>query len=346
MRNMFFLTAFLSLPALPLTAAADSSDGRLDIYFIDVEGGAATLIVTPGGESLLIDSGFPDNNGRDLNRILTMCRQVGIEHIDHAAVTHWHRDHYGNHAALSTQISVGTFWDRGIPASLREDDQFENRIAEYRSATQNESKTLRAGDTLPLKSGHTPLSVHILTASREVIPNTGATNPWAKLHVPQDEDLSDNAASLSFLLRFGEFEFLCCGDLTWNIEAKLVTPNNPVGTVDLFMVTHHGLPNSNNPVLVRAVDPLVAVMCNGPAKGGHPGVIKTLRQVDSLQDLYQLHRNMDLEPEEQAPAAFIANHGTTTGCHGIHVEASVAPNGQNFRVRIGTEGTLRDYATH
>lgn len=323
---------------------ADENDQRLDFYFIDVEGGAATLIVTPTGESLLIDSGYPDNNGRDRDRILHVAREVAKRtQIDHAAVTHWHLDHYGNHAALSTEIKIQSFWDRGIPTELSEDAAFGDRIFGYRAAAQNQSKTLKAGDMLPLKSGKTPLSVQIVTASREVIPNLGQPNPYANLHKPKPDDPSDNAASLSFLLKFGDFKFLCCGDLTWNMEAKLMLPNNPLGQIDLFMVTHHGLPVSNNPVLVRAIDPVVAVMCNGPTKGGHQETIATLKACESLKDLYQLHRNVTLKDDEQTPPEFIANGGPTMGCKGVWVKASVAPDAKSYTVQIGPEGKVRTY---
>ncbi len=328
------------------SARADQKNGRLDIYFIDVEGGASTLFVTPGGESLLIDSGYPDNNGRDRDRILKVAKQVaGLSHIDHAAVTHRHRDHYGNHAALSTQIKIKNFWDRGIPDALQEDEQFEARIVDYRSASQNRSKTLKPGNALPLNSGNTPLSVKIVTASRMVIPNTGKPTPYAELHEPLQQDKSDTAASLSFLLTFGNFKFLCCGDLTWNIEAKLMTPNNPIGQVDLFMVTHHGLPSSNNPVLVRAIDPVVAVMCNGPTKGGSLQTIQTLRKVKSLKHWYQLHRNVNLKPQQQAPAEFIANTEKTSDCKGVYVKASVAADANSYTVQIGPKGKVRTYQT-
>ena len=330
-----------SCPMLVTTSSLPAAEkgGHLDIYFIDVEGGACTLFVSPSGESLVIDSGYPDNNGRDLKRILHVVRDVaGLKHIDHAAVTHWHRDHYGNHAALTTQIKIKNFWDRGIPDALSEDAQFEARVADYRAASQNKSKALKAGDRLPLQSGKTSYSVQIVTASREVIRNTGKPNRFANLHKPMPEDKSDNAASLSFLLEFGKFRFLCCGDLTWNIEAKLMTPNNPIGKVDMFMVTHHGLPSSNNPVLVRAIAPRVAVMCNGPTKGGSESVLKTLRGCKSLQALYQLHRNVKLDPMLQTPAKFIANGGTTEGCEGTWVKARVAPGGKSYTVQIGPEG--------
>jgi len=340
------LAALVIAVAAAAPAVADSKDGRLDIYFIDVEGGAATLFVTPEGESLLIDSGYPDNNGRDRDRILKVARDVAkLEHLDHAAVTHWHLDHYGNHAALSTQIKIRNFWDRGIPDALVEDKAFVDRVADYRKAAQNQSKALKVGDKLPLKSGKTPLEISIATASREVMPNDGEPNPFADRHKPQDEDTSDNAASLSFLLKFGKFKFLCCGDLTWNVEAKLVTPKNPLGQVDLFMATHHGLGVSNNPVLVLAIDPVVCVMCNGPTKGGDPNVIKTIRSAKSFQALYQLHRNVKLNPEQQTPSHLIANNEPTADCQGVWVKASVAPDGASlYSVQIGAEGKPTDYA--
>ena len=345
MPRRFTLAAFALLLALAAgSAQAGKKDGKLDIYFIDVEGGAATLIVTPAGESMLIDSGYPDFGGRDRDRIVKVAtEQAGIEQIDHAVVSHWHLDHYGNHASLTEKIRVVNFWDRGIPDFLQEDGKFGERVADYRKASENKSKAVKPGDMLPLKSGKTPLSVKIVTASRNVIPNTGDANPFAKEHVAADEDKSDNAASVSSLLQFGSFRFLTCGDLTWNIEAKLATPNNPIGKVDVFMVTHHGLPSSNNPVLVKAIDPVVAIMCNGPTKGGDPNTLKTLGEVASLKHTWQLHRNIKLDDDKQAPKSFIANHGQTDGCEGVFVKLSVAADGKSYTVQIGEEGKPQSY---
>ena len=325
---------------------ADQKSGTLDLYFIDVEGGAANLIVTPEGESILIDSGYPDNQARDLNRILHVAKDIaGLSAIDHAVVSHWHLDHYGNHAALAASFSVRNFWDRGIPDALSEDPGYQDRISAYRSASQNQSKTLRAGQYLRLRSGATPLKARVLSASREVISGEGSENPFADRHQPQPDDPSDNAASVSLLFSFGDFRYLTCGDLTWNTEARMVTPRNPAGKIDLFMVTHHGLPVSNNPALVLAIDPVTAVMCNGPKKGGAETTLKTLREVKSLKNWFQLHRNVDLDTALQAPPEFIANHGTTADCEGQWVVARVAADGKTYTIQIGKDGDAHSYQT-
>jgi beta-lactamase superfamily II metal-dependent hydrolase len=340
-----FLTTLLLLRLLPGELAA-ADDGPLHIYFIDVEGGAATLIITPSGESVLIDSGYPDNQGRDLNRIIHVAKDVaGLKRIDHAVVSHWHLDHFGNHAALAAKFGIGRFWDRGIPDELAEDPRYPDRIAAYRAASQNASTALHVGDSLPLKSGKTPLSVRVMTSGREVVLGEGEVNPFADRHQPQPDDPTDNSASLSLLLSFGDFRFLTCGDLTWNTEAKLVTPRNSVGRVDLFMVTHHGLPVSNNPALVLAIDPTVAVMCNGPKKGGAEQTMKTLREVASLKDWFQLHLNVDLDPALQAPSDRIANESSTEDCKGEWIKATISPDGRSYAVQIGPEGKPHQYQT-
>ena len=323
---------------------AGEQDGHLDFYFIDVEGGAATLIVSPKGESILIDSGYPDNGGRDLNRILKVVKDVaGLTKINHAVVSHWHLDHYGNHASLAGSIPIESFWDRGIPAVLDEDKDFGERIAKYKAACNNQSKTMKVGDRLELGSPQAPLSIEVVTASRKVIANTGKPNPFASEYKAQPVDPSDNSASLSFVMQFGKFRFLCCGDLTWNTEAELVTPNNPLGHIDLFMVTHHGLNVSNNPVLVKAIDPVVSVCCNGPTKGGAKETIDTLRACQSLKAMYQLHSNVALKEDEQAPKEFIANTEPTVNCSGQWIKASVLPGGETFTVQIGADGEKKTY---
>jgi hypothetical protein len=184
-----------------------------------------------------------------------------------------------------------------------------------------------------------------VAASGEVIAPSGPAkpNPFCGEHQPQPEDTSDNAKSIALLLTFGDFQFLNCGDLTWNVEHKLACPRDPIGEVDLYMVTHHGLSISNNPVLVKAVNPRVAVMCNGPHKGGHPDVVALLKSLPDLKALYQLHRNVETSPDENTEPAFIAN--VEENCKGEFVKVSVDREARSYTVTIGAHGNPRRFET-
>ena len=124
-----------------------------------------------------------------------------------------------------------------------------------------------------------------------------------------------------------------------------MTPNNPIGEIDVFMVTHHGLPTSNNPALVLALDPVVAVMCNGPTKGGAEQTQETLSKVKSLKALYQLHQNINLDPSKQTSKERVANFGKLGECKGIYVKLSVAADGKSYTVQVGPDGKAAVYQT-
>jgi beta-lactamase superfamily II metal-dependent hydrolase len=325
--------------------AADKARG-LDIYFVDTEGGAATLIVTPRGESVLIDCGNPGS--RDAERIhKTATGQAGLKAIDHLVITHWHTDHYGGAKRLAQLMPVHHFYDRGIPAKLDEDSKgFPLLIQAYKEATKGKSKTLKPGDQIPLKQAKEgpALRLTCLCARGEVIPEPeGAKpNPVAKENKPQPIDPSDNARSLGFLLTYGGFRFLNLGDLTWNIEYKLVHPSDKIGPVDVFQVTHHGLDISNNPVLVKTVRPRVAIFSNGPKKGCMPKVTSTLRRISDIKAIYQLHRNMLVGASENTDPAFIANKEKSAG---LGIKVAVAPDGKSYAVTVGDKPRAKKYET-
>lgn len=341
------LSAVLLCLMLGFTPHVAGGERGLDIYFIDVEGGAATLIVTPQGESILVDSGYPGYENRDAKRIHHVAAEVaGLEHLDHSVTTHWHLDHYGSIAALSEMMPVKHFWDRGIPDELVEDPQFPERMALYRKISGGRSRTLRPGDKLPLlASGERDVpsaELLVLVADRKVISRESSeANSACRDHQPKERDPSDNAASLGFLLSFGAFDFLCLGDLTWNVEHELVCPSNRIGEVDLYMVTHHGLNSSNNPVLVQSVRPRVAVACNGPHKGAHAEVIRTLRSVSGLEAIYQLHLNLDSSLQENTDREFIGN--LEEDCEARFIKARVDAHGRGYSVSIGGAGPSRRY---
>jgi competence protein ComEC len=337
----------LSLLNGPVEASAD---GTLDIYFVDVDGGAATLIISPERESILIDSGWPGRNDRDPKRIVHILKDIaGLDHLDHLITTHWHMDHYGGVEGLSKLIPISNFWDRGLPGingppsaypdGPKPDDPL--GIA-YIKASQGKRKVLTANSILPLKG---QLKGVLLASGGEVryFGKRKPENPLAGSAPPDlAEDKSDNARSLAIKFSLGSFDFLDCGDLTWNVEKELVLPFDRIGQVDVYQVTHHGMAISNHPTLVETIAPTVAIMNNGPKKGGDAVTVKRLKSIPSIQAAYQLHKNAKTGPEENTDPALIAN-SSPEGGQFIHV--SVAPDGKNYTVQIGTDGAKRSFTT-
>lgn len=335
---------FWLLTSGTLAAAADRPG--LEIVMIDTEGGAATLLVTAARQAVLVDTGNPGT--RDAERIVRAVKEVGLERIDHLVTTHWHSDHYGGVAALAERLPIEHFYDRGIPERLQEDPQyFPLLIQSYKKAAGNRRTELKPGDALPLKQaeGMPETSAVCLTSARRVIgaKDRTRTNDCCGQNQPKPHDDTDNAKSISLLFRFGPFTFLDCGDLTWNVEYDLVCPYDPIGKIDVFQVTHHGLDTSNNPVLVNTVQPIVAIFNNGPRKGGTPAVMHTLRNLRELKAIYQLHRNETVGSELNASPAFIANHDGA--CQGKYVRVQVAKDGKSYTVQAGANGARTQYRT-
>lgn len=277
---------------------------------MDVEGGAATLLVTPAGESVLIDAGWSGFDGRDAKRIQQAMRQAGIIAIDHLVATHYHMDHYGGIPELAKLVTIKQFYDHGKMTAMSEDSQFTERYGAYQEAARGRTTMLKPGDTIKLKAlkGAPQMRLLCVAANSEVIMGSKASaNPECAPATEPQADTSENGRSVALLLSWGEFEFLNLADLTWNISQRLVCPANQIGEIDLYQVTHHGGNASNNPVLLRSLRPTVAIMVNGPRKGGHPDTIKWLGEIASLKALYQLHRNVQISAYQNTPADFIAN---------------------------------------
>ncbi len=343
----FCLLASL-LATIGLTSAlSQNSKRKLEILYVDVEGGAATLIVTPAGESILVDTGWPGFEGRDAKRIETAMKAANISQIDHLIITHYHTDHYGGVPELAKRIKIGKFYDHGPMESLQEDKTFAEKYAAYKSAAGGKTITLQPGSTIELKqaAGTPKISLEVLAASGEVKPMRVKASPSAECNAAakQADDPSDNARSVVFVLRYGAFDFLDSGDLTWNLEHKLVCPTNLIGEIDLYQVAHHGAETSNNPVLVNAIKPTVAIMNNGPRKGGHPNTVKTIRSMPTIKDLWQGHRNVGSTEEQNAPADFIANlEAQNDAAHMIRVSVDAAK--KNFTVTNDRNKLTKTYS--
>jgi competence protein ComEC len=339
-KPLLVLTFILAF-CVGLTQAAPKT---LVIYFIDVEGGAATLIVTPSGESLLVDSGFPGE--RDAGRIAHVARDIaGLKQIDHYITTHWHRDHVGGAARLVQLIPLLRYYDHGIPATLSSDIEPE-LIDAYRQATQGKSLLLKSGDEIKLRaSGSTPLlRLQVLAANAVVVgeqPGAPQIRPCGPDFRPAAEDTTDNANSIGLLLSFGSFHFFDGGDLTWNVENKLVCPANMVGAVDVYQVDHHGNDSSNNPALIKALKPRVAIINNGPQKGGEVRTFATLKSTPEIEAIYQLHRNVHTTDKDNAPPEYVAND--EEACQGQFIKLSVAENGKAYTVSIPSKKISREY---
>ena len=328
-------------------AVAAAARKTLDIYFIDVEGGAATLIVTPTGQSLLIDTGFPGD--RDAGRIAHVALEIAhLTQIDHCVITHWHRDHVGGVSALLKLIPIRNFYDHGLPATVASDMQVEN-IDAYKLATQGKSVTLKPGDEIKLDKRTKPLpplTVRVLAAGGIVSGEASAApqvRPCGENFQPVAEDTSDNVNSVGFLMTFGRFKFFDGGDLTWNIENRLACPKNIVGAIDVYQVDHHGVDSSNNPTLVRALDPRVAVIDSGPRKGAEAKTLATLKTLPGIEAIYQLHKNLRIDDKSNAMSGYIANEEEQ--CQGNFIKLSVEPNGQSYSVSIPAKQISRRYRT-
>jgi len=326
----------------------------LEVYWVDVEGGAATLIVTPAGQSILIDSGNPGT--RDAGRIHEVAtKQAVLKKIDFLITTHFHGDHFGGAAVLSQLMPIGTVYDNGIPARNpdrnRQDPAFILKVKPYKEMKVDARVVVKPGMKLPLKQSHwTPkLSLTFVAAARKFIdvPRRGVKkNPLTGTVPAKPEDLSDNANSVASLLALGDFHFLDCGDLTWNMEAKLVTPINRIGTVDVYQVNHHGLASSNNPLLIQSVAPTVSVMNNGHTKGCTPSAFTALKSAQSIKAMYQVHRNLRPDGKQNNTAnEFIANLTEPKECKAFALKMSVADDGKSYTLFNPRNGHKQTFKT-
>jgi competence protein ComEC len=301
-----FMLLLLLVPFM-FSHAQTRTEKKLDIYVIDVEGGNATLVVSPQGESLLIDTG---NTGaaapRDADRIIAATKDAKLQQIDHLVTTHWHGDHFGGMAELAKRIPIGEFIDHGAnaqPAAATDAFLKDTYPQLYGKAKHTVAKP---GD----KIGLSGLDALVVTAAGETIktplPGAGKPNTYcAEFRAGQNN--AEDPQSVGVHITFGKFRTVHLGDLTMNKEFELMCPNNRLGTVDVLLGLHHGQATSNSEVLVHAIRPRVAIMNNGIRKGGEPVVMKTINSSPGLENLWQLHFSQLSGQEYTVPGMFIAN---------------------------------------
>jgi len=301
----------LLLLALPATAAPapESTKNALRVYFVDVEGGQSTLFVTPANETLLIDTGWPGHEERDADRIVAAAKNAGINKIDFVLITHFHTDHVGGLPQLAAKIPINAFIDHGDNRESTDADTVKGWNAYQQLVASKKYKriTLKPGDTLPVKG----LNGVIVSADGVLIdhplPGAGAENASCKNAQNYPADQTENARSLGSVITFGKLRILDLGDLTSDKEMGLVCPQNKLGKIDIYIVSHHGWNQSGSPAMLNAIAPRVAIMDNGAKKGGTPSTWDIIEKSPNLENLWQLHYSDEGGAAHNVPAEFIAN---------------------------------------
>ena len=335
---------------LMLTGAARPAANTLDIYFIDVEGGQATLMVTPTGESFLVDAGFPGDGtfaskpgdpaqARDAQRILAAARDAGVRQIDHLMLTHYHGDHMGGVIELSQLLPIRHFIDHSAPSAEAEVGVpgtmalYNAYVALRASGTHTEPKP---GDRLPLGG----VDVVVLASAGEVLgaplAGAGQPNPACTGTGEPAQEKTENPRSTAIRVQFGAFRFLNVGDLS-GAPLFATCPTNLIGTADLYLIAHHGGNDGADPSLFAAVKPRVAIFNNGPRKGAQARTFATIRGIPTL-DAWQLHRSGN-PGVENVPDARVANLDESTSAW---IKVSARPDG-SFTVTNGRTGQTTAY---
>jgi competence protein ComEC len=344
LRRGLVLAAVLCLGVTGAVAQDAKADaGKLKVFFVDVEGGQATLFVTPAGQSLLIDTGWPGNNYRDADRIVAAAKLAGLSRIDYVLITHYHDDHVGGVPQLAERIPVGTFIDHG-PNREMDKGITEHGYAAYQAVlASGKSKRIetKPGDVLPIVG----MKATVISADGKLIaktlPGGGGANEFCKVSETKPADQTENARSLGVLIDFGKLKLLDLGDLTWDKEMELMCPVNKLGKVDVLIVSHHGWYQSSSPALVDAVHARVAIMDNGAKKGGSTPTLETLAKAPGLETLWMVHYSEEGGDAHNTAAEYIANpQGPDAG----HYLELIGTRQGSFDVLNSRTGQTKHYA--
>jgi len=336
--------SIISLTVVNNTPVAQTTPtDTLDIYWVDVEGGAATLIVTPAQESILMDAGWDRDDERDAKRIQDAMEDANIDHIDYFITSHYHRDHVDGLPAIASRVPIGRFIDHGDSVEQDRPNGSASWNA-YLSVADGKRRTIAPGDKLPLDG----IEFSFVTARRQTIESPFSptvNNPHCQSASPGDDLQGENASSVGYLLSLGAFQFLNLGDVTPNIQHELACPENRLGVVDLYQIPHHGMRNALSAALTWAVQPKVAVINNGPHKGGGPDSYEIIEDIEGLEDIWMMHRALDTDDAHNTSERLTANKTDEDDCEGYWIRAMVHPDGRSYVMMNGRTGLSRSYVS-
>ena len=312
---------------------------ELRVYAIDVEGGKATLYVSPSGQSMLLDTGYEGFQNRDADRIVAAAKAAGVAQIDYLVITHYHADHVGGVPQLAAKMPIRNFVDHGKSFETVKDvgTVYGNYVA---ARAKGKHIVVEAGDRIPIEG----IDVEVVTASGKAIsrplPGAGQPNPLCASYRPIAPDSGENSYSIGLEIVFGKFRLADLGDLYWNREFDLVCPNNLLGTVDVYMTTHHAKKTSGAPAMVQALRPKAAIMNNGPKTGGDEAAWQTIHESAGTPDIWQLHYALNNDAAHNAPDGFIANR--TEDCAGNWIRLAARQDG-SFTIQNGRNQAEKVY---
>jgi beta-lactamase superfamily II metal-dependent hydrolase len=318
-----------------VVSAQMPSRDTLDIYWIDVEGGAATLIVTPSNESILMDAGWPRSDERDAQRIQAAMTDAGIDRLNYFITSHFHTDHVGGLTALANRVVIDQFIDHGD--SVEDNPELWNP---YLAVVGGKRRSVTPGETLPL---HGMEFMFVTSNGQTLRAGLSPSGPNALCNEASstEPDMGENGQSVGYLLSFGSFQFLNLGDLTIDRQHTLACPVNKLGTVDLLQVPHHG--NGLAPELLWALMPQVTISSQGPHKGGSADGFEVISQIPGIEDMWQVHRALDTDDAHNTEARLIANHTDEDECLGHWLKATVHQDGQSYAVINGRNNSRQTY---
>jgi beta-lactamase superfamily II metal-dependent hydrolase len=331
--SALLLAAQAPTPAVSGGPAQRMMTGMLDVYVIDV-GGKASLLVSPSGETMLIDAGVAGT----VDRIVEVCRAAGVKKIDYMVVSHYDGDHVGGVPALAERVPIGTFVDHG-PNVQQGNARYLKNVDDYMALTAKAKHVVvKAGDRIPIQGFDALVVMAAGKAIAEPLQGAGQPNPacdttprkvWGldARGILDNHDTNENSQAIVFLITYGKFRMLDPADLTWNKDREMFCPMNRIGTVDLYMTANHGVENANSPVMVNALHPRVVIADNPTSHGATPEVFKIIEASPGLEDYWQMNYQPAGGEKANVPADFIGN-------------LAGGPGGKWIKVSVELDGTF------